>query len=77
MPAELPVIASKSGGIIDTVKHKKTGLLPEEKDYKQIAEYINEIRDNESLRNELIKGGKQMAKQYSWQNIGEGFMELF
>jgi glycosyltransferase involved in cell wall biosynthesis len=77
MAAGLPVIASRSGGITDTVKHKETGLLVEEKDYKQIAEYIKEIRDNESLRNELIKGGKQTAKQYSWQNIGERFMELF
>ncbi|KUK77793.1 MAG: Glycosyl transferase group 1 [candidate division WS6 bacterium 34_10] len=77
MAAGLPVIASRSGGITDTVKHKETGLLVEEKGYKQIAEYIKEIRDNESLRNELIKGGKQTAKQYSWQNIGERFMELF
>jgi glycosyltransferase involved in cell wall biosynthesis len=77
MAAGLPVIASRSGGITDTVKHKETGLLVEEKNYKQIAEYIKVIRDNESLRNELIEGGRRMAKQYSWQNIGGKFMELF
>jgi glycosyltransferase involved in cell wall biosynthesis len=77
MAAGLPVIASRSGGITDTVKHQKTGLLVEEKDYKQIAKYIIELRDNISLRNRLIRNGKKLAKKYAWENIAEEYSKLY
>lgn len=77
MAAGLPVIASRSGGIVDTVKDKVTGLLVEEKDYKKIAEYIIELRDNASLRDKLIKNGREIAKQYSWENIAKKYSKLY
>lgn len=77
MAAGLPVIASRSGGITDTVKHKVTGLLVEEKDYKQIAKYIIEVRDNIPLRDSLITNGKKLAKEYSWESIGKKYADLY
>lgn len=77
MAAGLPVIASRSGGIVDTVKDRVTGLLVEEKNSKKIAEYIIEMRDNASLRDELIKNGRELAKQYSWENIAEEYSKLY
>jgi len=52
-------------------------LLVEEKDYKQIAKYIIELRDNISLRNRLIRNGKKLAKKYAWENIAEEYSKLY
>ncbi len=77
MAAGLPVIASRSGGITDIVKHMETGLLVEEKDSEQIAKYILQLSKNNSLREQLIKNGKELAKNYSWQNIASQYSELY
>jgi glycosyltransferase involved in cell wall biosynthesis len=77
MAAGLPVIASRSGGITDIVKHMETGLLVEEKDSEQIAEYIMELSCNISLRERLIMNGKKIAENYSWPKIANQFSELY
>src|SRR4030042_1623374 len=77
MAAGLPVIASRSGGITDIVKHMETGLLVEERDSEQIAKYILELCYNGSLREPLIKKAKALAKYYSWQKIASQYSELY
>jgi glycosyltransferase involved in cell wall biosynthesis len=77
MAAGLPVIASRSGGITDIVRHMETGLLVEERDSEQIAKYILELSSNSSLRERLITNGKKLAKDYSWENIASQYAELY
>jgi glycosyltransferase involved in cell wall biosynthesis len=77
MAAGLPVIASRSGGITDIVKHMETGLLVEEKNSEKIAEYILELSHNGALRERLITNGKRLAEKYSWENIAMKYTELY
>ncbi len=53
-----PGIASNSGGMPEIIIHNKTGLLVEEKNYKDIAEKILKLIEDKYLLNELSKNAK-------------------
>jgi len=44
-----PVVSFKSGGIVESVSHKKTGLLAEEKDWKTLSKYLEKLLNDDSL----------------------------
>lgn len=46
-------------------------------DVKEIAEKINEVIKNESLRDDLIKKGYERVKIYNWNNTAEKTLEVF
>ncbi len=61
----LPVITSK-GSATEEVAGKSAILVdPENPD--EIAQQINKVFDSESVRNELIKKGKENASKFSWK----------
>jgi len=70
MSFKKPVVATNVGGIVDIVKHRKTGLLVKEKDPVALSVTIVEILTDEKLWNRLSKSGYQYAKKYfSWDAI--------
>lgn len=73
-----PVIASRSGGLIDTVDGKTNGLLFEEKDYKELAKKIISIFSDEELRKKLSKNGlKHVRENFSWKKTSQMFQEIY
>ena len=69
MASGVPVVASNSGGIPNTITSGVNGLLTEEKDYVGIANAIRRILDDEELRHNLIENGKETAKKYDYSQI--------
>jgi len=51
----VPVVASKTGGIPEIVIHNKTGLLNEVADDKGFVTSIELLTENEDLKSELVK----------------------
>lgn len=73
-----PVVASRSGGLVDTVDGKTNGLLFEERDYKQLAINIVGILSNKNLRQKLsIDGLKFVREKYTWKITSSRFCELY
>lgn len=73
-----PVIASRSGGLIDTIDGKTNGLLFEERDYKELAKQIIYVFSNEEARKNLSKNGlKHVREKYSWKITGDKFGQLY
>lgn len=73
-----PVIASRSGGLVDTVDGNTNGLLFEEKDYKELAKKIISIFSNEELRKSLSKNGLRLVREkYPWRKTSEKFEQLY
>lgn len=80
----IPVIEAMSFGC--PVISSFTSSLPEiggdaclyfdPKDPKELAEKLTELKDNQSLRNELIKKGKKRIKLFSWQRCSEKTLEI-
>lgn len=77
MAANVPVIASNTGGIPDIVKDGQSGLLIEPGDAHKLAENILRIKEDESLRNTLTAGGRAMVQSHSPEVMAEHYIELY
>jgi len=62
MANSLPVIATRVGGIPDTLTNEENVLLIEPKDSQAIMDAIIRVTGDEILRRKLIVNGRQMAK---------------
>jgi len=78
MAAGLAVIATPVGGIPDFLEDGETGLFCEPGNPKDIAEKIKILIQNKSLREKLIKNGRQMVLDiYNWDRISENLREAY
>jgi glycosyltransferase involved in cell wall biosynthesis len=71
----IPVVASPVGTNSDHVKQGSTGFLAETDD--QWFEKISELIENEPLRIEMGKKGRQFAKQHDSTIVGEKLVRFF
>ncbi|MBB6094922.1 glycosyltransferase involved in cell wall biosynthesis [Povalibacter uvarum] len=61
MLAGVPVVATASGGIIDTVRQEETGLLVDERSPSQIADAIVRLCNEPELADRLRRAGRQLV----------------
>lgn len=74
----VPVIASRSGGIVDLIDGRSTGLLFEEKNIKNIAKKISFLLSNKMERDNFSKNGLNFVKKnYSWEKIDKDLGDLY
>ena len=72
MAAELPVIATPVGGIVDFLKDGETGLFCEVNNPKSIAEQVKKLIDNPELKTKLIENaGCMVREKYDWNLIAD------
>ncbi len=69
MAAELPVIASRVGGIPEVVADGDSGLLVEPGDPHALADAIVCLSQDEGLRKAMGRMGKQRARGFAWASI--------
>lgn len=73
-----PVIASRSGGIVDIVRHEETGLLVEPGDADALAAAITRYRDDPALARVLAaKGREHVEAEFSWDRIIDRLERLY
>jgi glycosyltransferase involved in cell wall biosynthesis len=92
MACSTPVVASAVGGIKEVVKDDVTGYLVEleqfqespfeakypEKFSRDLAEKINKLMNDESLRAEMGKNGRKRAEDFfSWKSIAQDVYKLY
>ena len=77
MAAGVPVIVSKTGGLIDIIKDNETGLFFESENQKDLTEKIKLMYQDEKLRSRISENQKKMILKYSWGNIANQYMNLF
>ena len=76
MASGLPVVANKSGGIVEVIENEKTGLLCEEKNIEQLAFNINRLLTNEELVKSLLNNSKKVVEKYDYKNISEKYKDI-
>lgn len=65
-----PVVASRVGGIPDTIRHGETGYLVPEKDPKALAEAICDLLTHPEKCRKFGRAGFRFAKEtFSWKRI--------
>jgi len=63
-----PVIASRTGGVIEAVLDNQTGILVDQGDIQQIRDAILKLLRNDSLRKSLGDNGRKRVKdKFQWE----------
>lgn len=74
---EIPVIATKVGGLPEVVVDQKTGFLVDQNEI-EIAEKLQLLASNPSLREELGENGRSFVRQnYDWENNLKLMLEAY
>jgi glycosyltransferase involved in cell wall biosynthesis len=81
MAAKIPVIATRIGGITDSVKDEQTGLLVDERSPDQIATAVLRLIDDSKLKDDIASNGYLLAsgsfsREYSAQSFSSLFQSL-
>jgi len=71
MAAGRPVVASRAGGITETVAHGQTGFLVSPGDELQLSAALLELSQNERLRQQMGEAARERAKRFSWEASAE------
>jgi glycosyltransferase involved in cell wall biosynthesis len=71
-----PVIGTKVGGMLDTVKEGETGLLVEPGNVEEIAERIMILKDENKRERMGIRARKWVVDNFEWMLIGKRYQEV-
>ncbi|MBW2738705.1 MAG: glycosyltransferase [Deltaproteobacteria bacterium] len=78
MVAKTPVIATRVGGIVDSVRHEETGLLVNERSPKEIAAAVERLSQEPLLADKLRESGYKLAvNEFSRASSAQAFSNLF
>ncbi len=77
MASGLPVIASRSGGIVDLVHDGENGFLVEEKNVNELREKINFVLRTLSDQNELKKNIKDVVNEFDYKVLAGKYFDHF
>ena len=72
----LPIVASRSGGIVDLVKDGVNGYLVPEKNSKGLADRINLLIKDDCVYDNLQTEAYRTAKQYDYSIIAKKYAEF-
>ena len=74
----LPVVASRTGGLQDTVNDGVTGFLIKPGDAEVLGQKIKVFMENPSLRKGMgIEGRNYIMKNFGWDEITERYVKLY
>jgi phosphatidylinositol alpha-1,6-mannosyltransferase len=71
MAAGVPVIGSNVGGITELIHDEENGLLARVDDAEHLAQQINRLLSDSTLRQQVIVRGQETVKQFSIQHMME------
>lgn len=66
-----PTVVSNIPALIETTQNGKSGLVFSLGDYQDLASKIKKLLTNNKLYIKKSKSAKELAKQYSWQEIAQ------
>ena len=80
MFSDLPIVASRTGGIPDVIEHEQTGLLCEPGNPRELADAIVRVLGNDALSKGLVSEARRRFSErtieHSARKIGDLFIRL-
>ena len=77
MASGLPVVASRVGGLMGTVRDGETGYLVPWLCPEPFAERIELLLDNEPLRISLGAAAREAVSRYRWENVAGAVLQVY
>ncbi|MHA1439379.1 MAG: glycosyltransferase family 4 protein [Promethearchaeota archaeon] len=75
---KVPVIGTKTGGIVEAIIDGVTGFLIDSDNLNQLVEKILFLYENEEIRKEMgEKGHKRVIKEFLWEKIVDDYIKIF
>ena len=72
MAAGSPVVASRSGGVVEIVKDRETGFIVEKNDPQQLAYSLLKLLEDDALRESMGRAGRKRAMDnYTWDKVAK------
>jgi glycosyltransferase involved in cell wall biosynthesis len=72
MAAGVPVAASRSGAVVETVRDQSTGFLVEKNDAKGLAEALLKLLVDDDLREAMGRAARKRAlEHFTWDRVAE------
>ena len=77
MSCEVPVVASRVGGLQEIVRDGENGLLVAPGDHVELSEKIETLLDDGSLRAEMGRRGRRhVIQRFSWDTIMDDYVSI-
>ncbi len=78
MLAATPVVATRSGGIVDVVRHEETGLLVAEAAPEEIAAAVERLAADPALALRLAQAGRDhVSRSFTREASARAFSDLY
>ena len=74
MACGCPVIASNAGSLPEVIRN--AGLLAKAHDIETFAKHMQNITENASLKQDLIKKGFIRSKEFTWERCAKETLEI-
>lgn len=72
-----PVIASRTGGLVEIVNDGVNGFLVEVGNYLQLAQRMVTLIQDDEQRRTMGHAARRRAAEFSWQRVGERTLQLY
>jgi glycosyltransferase involved in cell wall biosynthesis len=77
MASGVPVVGTRSGGIVESIEHGRTGFLVNRGDSQALADALTTLLLNDDLRWEMSRNGRQRAGLWSWDRTISDLIALY
>ena len=77
MASGLPVIGADAGGLKEIICHKKNGLKFQPRNAAELASCMEELINDETLRNDLQTNGLDFSQKKTWGKIIGGLVDIY
>ena len=77
MACNVPIVASKIGGIPGVVTDGENGLLVPPRDSEALADAIIYLLENGDVREKMGKNGREKVEDYSWEKNAEEMEKVY
>ncbi|KKL52569.1 hypothetical protein LCGC14_2284170, partial [marine sediment metagenome] len=77
MACGVPVVASRVGGLLETVRHGETGYLVSQRCPEPFAERLELLLDNELLRRSLGRMARSAVERFRWAEVASQVEDVY